>query len=140
MACDLLDKWPSLQQLKRARPETIRRFYYAHNARRGDVIEKRLTLIARAVALTNDAALIESSIITLHALTLGLRAAHTAINRYDREIARTFSQHPDAPLFAALPGSGTAYSARLVAAFGSRRELFESAEADAQLQWHRPRA
>jgi transposase len=129
MACALLQKWPSLQQLKKARPETIRRFYYAQNARRGDVIKKRLALIARAVALTDDPALIESSIITVQALTLGLRAAHTAISRYDREIARTFSQHPDASLFDAFPGSGTVYSPRLLAAFGSRRELFQSAQA-----------
>jgi len=129
MACAFLQKWPSLQQLNRARTETIRRFYYAHNARRGDVIEKRLALIAQAVPLTNDPALIESSILTVQALVLGLRAVHTAISRFDREITRTFSQHPDASLFAALPGSGTAYSARLLAAFGSRRELFESAEA-----------
>jgi len=129
MACAFLQKWPSLQQLKKARPETMRRFYYAQNARRGDVIEKRLALIAQAVPLTNDPALIESSIITVQALTLGLRAAHTAISRYDREIARTFAQHPDASLFAALPGSGTVYSARLLAAFGSRRELFQSAQA-----------
>jgi len=129
LACAFLQKWSSLQQLKKARPETIRRFYYAQNARRGDVIEKRLTLIAQAIALTNDPALIESSIVTLQALTLGLRAAHTAIARFDREIARTFTQHPDASLFAALPGSGTVYSARLLAAFGSRRERFESAEA-----------
>jgi hypothetical protein len=71
----------------------------------------------------------ESSIVTLQALTLGLRAVHTAIARFDREIARTFTQYPDASLFAALPGSGTVYSARLLAAFGSRRERFESAEA-----------
>lgn len=129
MACALLQKWPSLQQLKKARSETIRRFYYARNARRGDVIEKRLALIGQAIALTNDPALIESSIITAQAIILGLRAVHIAISRYDREIARTFSEHPDASLFAALPGSGTTYSARLLAAFGSRRELFQSAEA-----------
>ena len=129
MACAFLQKWSSLQQLKKARPKTIRRFYYAHNARRGDVIEKRLALIAQAMPLSNDPALIESSIITVQALTLGLRAVHTAIARYDREIARTFSQHPDHSLFAGLPGSGTTYSARLLAAFGSRRERFENAEA-----------
>src|SRR5438477_3022079 len=129
MACALLQKWPSLQQLKRARLETIRRFYYAQNARRGDVIARRLALIAQALPLTDDPALIESSIVTVQALTLGLRAVHTAISRYDREIARTFAQHPDASLFATLPGSGTTYSARLLAAFGSRRELFENAEA-----------
>jgi hypothetical protein len=65
----------------------------------------------------------------VQALILGLRALYTAIARYDREIAHTFSQHPDSSLFAALPGSGTAYSARLLAAFGSRRDLFQSAEA-----------
>jgi len=81
MACALLQKWPSLQQLKKARAETIRRFYYAQNVRRGDVIEKRLALIAQAAPLTNDPALIESSIITVQALTLGLRAVHTAISR-----------------------------------------------------------
>ena len=129
MACAFLQKWSCLQQLKKARPEMIRRFYYAHNARRGDVIEKRLALIAQAMPLSNDPALIESSIITVQALILGLRAVHTAIARYDREIARTFAQHPDASLFAALPGSGTAYSARLLAAFGSRRERFQNAEA-----------
>ena len=129
MACAFLQKWPSLQQIKKARPETIRRFYYAHNARRGDVIEERLELIEKAVALTNDPALIESSIVTVQALTLGLRAVHSAIARYDREIARTFAQHPDASLFAALPGSGTVYSPRLLAAFGSQRELFPSAQA-----------
>jgi transposase len=129
MACAFLQKWPSLQQLKKARQETVRRFYYAHNARRGDVIEKRLTLIAKAIPLTEDCALIESSIITVQVLTLGVRAVQIAIARYDREIARTFSAHPDHALFAALPGSGTTYSARLLAAFGSRRELFENAEA-----------
>lgn len=129
MAGAFFQKWPSLQQLQRARPESVRRFYYAHNARRGDVIEKRLALIAQAVALTQDSALIESSIVTVQALVLGLRAIHTAILSYDREIAATFSQHPDHALFAALPGSGSVYSARLLAAFGSRRELFPNAEA-----------
>ena len=129
MACAFLNKWPSLQQIKKARPETIRRFYYAQNARRGDVIEKRLALIEKAMPLTQDRALIDSSLITVQALVLGLRAVHTAIASYEREIARTFSEHPDHSLFAALPGSGTTYSARLLAAFGSRRELFPNAEA-----------
>ena len=129
MACAFLQKWPSLQQLKKARPDTLRRFYYAQNARRGDVIEKRLSLIRQAIPLTQDRALIESAIITVQALTSGLHAVHAAIASYDREIAHTFSEHPDASLFAALPGSGTVYSARLLAVFGSRREIFSDPEA-----------
>jgi hypothetical protein len=35
--------------------------------------------------------------------SIALRAAHTAISRYDREIARTFSQHTDASLFDVSP-------------------------------------
>jgi hypothetical protein len=42
LACQFLLKWPSLQQLQKPRKETVRKFYYAHNCRRLDVINKRL--------------------------------------------------------------------------------------------------
>src|SRR5438552_17496669 len=100
MACALLQKWPSLQQLKKSRAETIRRFYYAQNARRGDVIEKRLALIAQAVALTNDPALIESSIITVQALTLGC-APPTPPSA--ATIARSPALSPSIPMPLSLP-------------------------------------
>jgi Thoeris protein ThsB, TIR-like domain len=63
--------------------------------------EKRLTLIAQAIPLTNDPALIESSIITVQALTLGLRAVHTAIAQITAETRLTLTpipfrtQHPN---------------------------------------------
>jgi MTH538 TIR-like domain (DUF1863) len=63
--------------------------------------EKRLTLIAQAIPLTNDPALIESSIITVQALSLGLRAVHTAIAQITAETRLTLTpipcrtQHPN---------------------------------------------
>ena len=52
LALDFLTQWPSLPALQRAKTETVRRFYYAHNSRRADVIEERLQLIAAATPLT----------------------------------------------------------------------------------------
>ena len=59
LACQFLLKWPSLQELQKARKETVRKFYYAHNCRRLDVINKRLEAIAQMTPLSQDAALLE---------------------------------------------------------------------------------
>ena len=59
VACDLLNKWPTLQQIKKARPETLRKFYYQRGSRRPEVVDKRIELIAEAIALTDDEAILE---------------------------------------------------------------------------------
>ena len=51
LACQFLLKWPSLQELQKARKETIRKFYYAHNCRRLDLINQRLEAIAAMIPL-----------------------------------------------------------------------------------------
>ena len=52
--CDFLMQWPTLAAVQRARPSTIRQFYRAHNCRKADVIDARLTAIASARPLTTD--------------------------------------------------------------------------------------
>lgn len=52
LATDFLMRWPSLADLRRARPETIRRFYYAHHARRIDLINQRIASIGSAIPVT----------------------------------------------------------------------------------------
>src|SRR5438105_2965107 len=42
LACDFLLKWPTLPALQKAPPQSVRKFYYGHNCRRGDLIEERL--------------------------------------------------------------------------------------------------
>ncbi len=59
LACQFLLQWPSLQELQRARKQTIRKFYYAHRCRRLDGINKRLEAIGSMIPLTSDQALIE---------------------------------------------------------------------------------
>ncbi len=50
------------------------------------------------------------------------------IKGFDREIEQICAQHQDYQLFASLPGSGRVYASRLLAAFGSRREKYSSAD------------
>jgi len=127
LACDFLQKWPTLDALKRARPQTVRAFYYKHNYRRGDLIESHLQTIRTAMALTNDRAIIESSMLTAQILSQQIRMANAAVARYDEQIDRLYRSHPDAFIFDSLPGSGKAIGPRLLSAFGADRDRYQDA-------------
>lgn len=127
MACDLIQKWPSLDALKRAKPQTVRTFYYGHNYRRGDLIEKNIEKIRTAVALTKDKAIMTVSRITVQSLAKQIRVTNAAITQYDDEIEALYRKHPDAFIFQSLPGSGKVVGPRLLGAFGSDRDRYEEA-------------
>lgn len=129
MACDFLRKWPTLDAIQRSARETVRRFYYGHGCRRGDLIEKRIEKIGIAMPLTRDPAILETSVLTVRMLVEQLRALGDSVQRYDKEIERRFKAHPDAELFSSLPGAGAALAPRLLAAFGTDRARFDSATA-----------
>lgn len=128
LACDFLLEWPTLEALQRARPNTIRKFYYAHNCRRPDLIEQRIQEIKDATPLTRDRAIIETSVLLVQTLARQLKTLAPSIDRFNKEIARRFDEHQDADLFRNLPGSGTALAPRLLALFGSDRSRWESPE------------
>jgi hypothetical protein len=46
---------------------------------------------------------------------------------FDHAIAQHAQQHPDFPLFQALPGAGPVFALRLLVAFGEQRERYTSA-------------
>lgn len=127
LATDFLLKWPTLAAVQRARPETVRSFYYAHNCRAGERIEERIAQIRAAEPLTTDPGIVEPSVLTVQMLARQLQALEPSIRAYDKEIARLFQEHPDADLFEPLPGAGTALAPRLLAAFGTDRNRYQSA-------------
>jgi transposase len=127
LACDWLIKWPSLEGLQRARSATIRKFYYGHNCRRGDLIEQRLREIAAAKPLCTDAAIVQSAVLRVTLLARQLRPLLASIKEYDQQLATLMSQHPDAALFQSFDGAGAAMAPRLLSAFGSDRERIASA-------------
>ena len=127
LAADFLIKWPTLQTLQRAKPQTIRKFFYAHNYRRPDRLEDILVRIAAAQPLTNDVAIVEAATLTVRMLAGQLRPLAASLEQFDKKLAELFARHPDAAVFDSLPGAGAALAPRLLSAFGGDRERFESA-------------
>jgi transposase len=129
MAGDFLLRWPSLQALQKTRKETLRKFYYAHNARRMDLLEQRLAAIASMVPLTSDPAVLAPAALSITMLARQLLTLRTAIAAFEERIAALYAAHPDRPIFDSLPGAGPTLGPRLLAAFGTDRARFASPRA-----------
>jgi transposase len=127
MACDFLAKWPTLAAVRRIDPHTVRKFYYAHSCRSEQRILERLELIANAVPLTDDSAVIQAGSLQVQCFIAQLRVLHKAIQRFESRIEQLMDRHPEAAFFRALPGAGPALAPRLLAAFGTDRQRFQSA-------------
>ncbi|MES2921340.1 MAG: IS110 family transposase [Verrucomicrobiota bacterium] len=124
LACDFLLKWPTLQQLQKARPQTLTQFYILHCSRRPKVIEERLQQIAAAIPLSTDPVILETYAELTAALAKQLATLARSIKHFDHLIALTAADHPDAPIFRSLPGAGVNLSARLLAFFGTDRNRY----------------
>lgn len=129
LAAAFLRRWPTLAAVQRARPQTLRRFYYAHHVRSAERIAERLAVVRAAVALTLDAAVLATLPVAV-AVGLDLLAVLApAIADYDRRIAANFAGQADARLFAGLPGAGPQLAPRLLVAFGSDRTRYPKLQA-----------
>ena len=129
LACQFLLKWPSLQQLQKARKETVRKFYYAHNCRRLDVINKRLDALAAMIPLTSDQAVLAPAKVHVTMLTRQLLQLAVALKEYDARIAQLFARQADAFIWKSFPGAGPTLAPRLACAFGSEHSRYQSAAA-----------
>jgi transposase len=133
MAADFLTRWPELASLQAAKPQIIREFLYQHNSRSERKIQERLDAIKGAQSLTTDQALIEPARALVLALAGMLKVLHKSIAQFDHAIQQIMDQHPDAPIFRSLPGAGPTLAPRLLVAFGTQRDRFNSADEVAQL-------
>lgn len=131
MACDFLLAWPSCQTLKHAKPHALRSFFYRHNCRHETVIKQRLQIVAGAVPLTDDQALLEPLVATIKMLATLIRDLTAAVEHFNAMIEAAFNKHPDAYIFQSFPGAGAAIAPRLLSAFGSDRSRYQQA---AQIQ------
>jgi transposase len=129
MTCAFLKKWPTLQALQKVKPALLRKFYYAHQSRSEELIERRLKLQAQAQPLTTDAAIIEAQSLLVQGLVQELAALNPIVLRYQKHIAQLFSAHADFALWDSFPGAGPALAPRLAAAWGTQRERFADSQA-----------
>jgi transposase len=128
LACRFLTKWPQLESVKKANDEEVRAFYYANNCRRGDLIEERIQQIRSAIPLTTDQAILSASLLQIRTIIPQIVHLNKMIKEYDSQIKKLFADHEEAFLFRDLPGAGPQLAPRLLTAFGSQRDRFESAE------------
>jgi transposase len=127
LATGFLLKWPSLGAVRKAKTATLKTFYYLQGSRSQTLIAQRLALIEKAVAVTDEAAVIESFVLRVQLICRQLQLVQRTIMSFEKQIAQAYAAHPDRVIFASLPGAGPVLGPRLLASMGSQRERFGSA-------------
>jgi transposase len=132
-ACDFLERWPTLTQVRQATTTELLQFYSVHGCRKAALIEQRLRQIETAQPLTTDGAVITASVTMVQASIAQLRPLMVSIKEMDKQIAELFAQHDDHELFSSFPGAGAVLAPRLLSAMGSNRGRFVTAQDVQQL-------
>jgi hypothetical protein len=66
-------------------------------------------------------------VLIAHSLVAMLATLGAQIDGFDKRIAKLVADHPDGALFRSLPGAGDALAPRLMVAFGTQRDRYQSA-------------
>jgi transposase len=127
LATAFLLKWPTLQTLQKARPAVVKQFYYRHGSRSQKLIAERMELIARAIVLTDEVALLQSHTLRVQLICRQLEQLHRTVAEFEKRLSQVFAQHPDREIFQSLPGAGPVLAPRLAASLGSERDRYPSA-------------
>ena len=127
LALDFLERWPTLDAVKRARRTTLENFYHQHGCRNKEKLTARLADIGTARPLTRDTAVVKGSAMKMRVVIGQLRVLLKATRDYDQEIQKLFDHHPDKSLFESFPCAGKVLAPRLASAFGTDRDRWEDA-------------
>jgi transposase len=125
--CNFINRWPTLQKLKRAKKETVRKFFLSSGGRAIALIEQRIETINNAQHITEDRSIIETHQLLALSLTTQITATVKSIKIYDEEIDKLFNGMSDADLFKSLPSAGLCMAPRLLVAMGENRDRFKHA-------------
>ena len=124
---EFITRWPSLDRIKRAKPDTISRFLTSRGSF-AKLVSPRLEAIKSATPLTYDSVVIESNKLLAITLANQILPIITAIKTFEQEIEAIYHEMPDAALYESLPGVGKCLGPRLLVAFGEDRNRFGSAQ------------
>ena len=128
LVCGLLARWPMLEELQKTSVEELRTFFHQHHCRNRDLIERRIQGIGQAKPAIQDRPVIEAKVVVVKVLVQLIHSLRETIVELDGKIAEASAAHPDFFIFASLPGAGEVMAPRLLAALGSRRERYGSAD------------
>ena len=134
----LLARFPTQEELQRASPKQLAKWLPKKRRKVDDpseeeLLRERISAVRKATPLTTDRAVLGHARMVVANLVVMIRALNQAIAEADAKIAKLFAEHPDAPIFDALPGAGAALAPRLAAAYGTDRDKFQGAEDIQQL-------
>lgn len=128
-ACDFLEAFPTAQALRDTTPRKLRAFLKVHriglSARWQERIKTRRNGLVWAIEPGRELARADRAV----ALAGQVRLINVQLRRARKTINTLFKAHPDAQLFASMPGAGEKLAPRLLAHFGSDRNRWPSAEA-----------
>lgn len=122
-----LQRWPTLPQLQAEDPQRVREFFYQHGSRSKPRMEERLSQIAPAQVLVCDTAVVEPGVLLVRTWLEIVAVLKAGIHTLEKSIQQVASAHPDYFIFASFPAAGPTMAPRLLAAFGSQRERYSSA-------------
>jgi transposase len=128
LVADLLKRWPSLEQLRRVNPSKLQKFFTEHNCRDQELIHERIQSIYAAVSATQDQAVIRAATVTVQGQLELIQTLGRQIRDLEKQLAEVEAEHPDGRIFRSFPGCGNALTPRMIAAFGTRRDRYRSAE------------
>ncbi len=127
LANRFIRRWPSLDELKKARPAAVRAFCYAHGSRNKKLMERRLQLIAAACPLTTDPGVVEPQLLRVQCLLEHIATLSRMIHTYEQRIQNLVPVVDSDGVFASLPGAGPCFTSRLAVLFGQDRTRYASA-------------
>ena len=126
--CEFLLRWPTLKKAQKIRKSTFEKFLRSHNSYRTKLSEIRFQCLKEATPLTEDESIIFPSTLMIEALAKQLKTLIQSVINLDKEIEKIGKSHPDFFIFDGLPGAGNVFIPRLIAAFGSNRDRYHSAD------------
>jgi transposase len=128
--CEFVKRYPTVTAAQAASAEELTQFFRKHGVVRWSAITRRLEQIAHAgIALTEDIGIVEPMQWLVEVLMEQLKLLLVRLLDLEAKIEALFTSLPDAGLFSALPGAGPHLAPRLLAAFGSDRSRFTTAQA-----------
>lgn len=126
LACHLLLRDPTCDDLTQADPADLRECYRSHGGWKPDMVARRLAVIRDAQPLTSDPATIQPAVVEAKMLATLLLDVGKSIREYAAMIADLFAPHEDAPIVHRVPGAGPVLAPRVLVAFGTNRARFET--------------
>ncbi len=128
LVCALLERWPTLEELQKVPPAKLRTFFGKHHCRDQELIERRILAIRQSIPAIRDRAVIEAKSTVVKVIVQLIRTLLEGIADLDERIEEVAAAHPDFFIFESLPGAGAVLAPRLLAAFGSQRDRYASAD------------